>query len=66
MSNRDKSVTELVNQLRDLKQAQMEICGELTSRVTNDKSIMAALQEGLIRLNFPAPQGFYRHIHNKY
>jgi hypothetical protein len=65
MNLRDKSVTELVKELRDIKHAQQEVCHELTSRVSSDKGIMAALKEGLIRLNFPAPPGFYRHIHSK-
>jgi len=64
MNTRDKSITELLNELGDIKQAQMKICHELTSRVTQDKSIMAALKDGLVRLNFPAPAGFYRHIRN--
>jgi len=39
---------------------------QLTDLVLNfDGSVRDALREGLVRLNFPAPAGFYRHIRTK-
>jgi len=60
-----QSISEMISRLRDLKEEARRISHELTSEVTKDKSIMAALESGLIRLNFPTPPGFYRHFNIK-
>lgn len=60
------SVSEMIGKLHELKMQQNEICQELTSQVTKEPIIMAALKEGLIRLNFPTPPGFYRLINRNH
>lgn len=59
-------VEQLINELRDLKQRERNICEELASCVSSEPVILNALKSGLVRLNFPAPSGFYNYIKRNY
>ena len=49
------NIAELLDTLEHLRE-------KLTSEVTKDKAIMEALKAELVRLNFPAPPGFYSRL----
>lgn len=51
--------------LRELKSEQRDIANRLANEITKDKAVLDALRSGLVRLNFPAPSGFYKVIRNK-
>lgn len=56
------SVGELINELRTLKERQREISSQLTNIIMKDNNLMEAIKSGIVKLNFSAPQGFYRRL----
>ena len=62
----DKDIKELIDRQFDLKHELRAIQGELGNMVMHyEGSLQDALKEGLVRLNFPAPPGFYSNLRNK-
>lgn len=60
------NITAMLDELRELKQKQMNISSELANEVMKYPGVQEALKDGLIRLNFPAPAGFLRYLKNNY
>ena len=60
----DKDYRAMIEELRMLKMQEKEISHKLAGAVTSTPILMDALESGLIKLNFPAPSGFYRSLHS--
>lgn len=60
-------IDKLISEEANLKSELSIVRRELTEVVLSYKgTIQEAIGEGLIRLNFPAPPGLYKHIRRKY
>ena len=63
--NRDRA-NELTIKISEAKQVIRDCTFELADIIMRyDGTLQQALKDGLVRLNFPAPPGFYRHLHSK-
>ena len=58
-------IRDLLRELQELKGRQFVISDKLADAVSREPGVMAALEEGLVRLNFPAPPGFARMLRDK-
>ena len=58
----EKPISDLIVEMRELKSKQMEISHKLISIILKDEALAAGLKSGLVKLNFPAPAGFYRNL----
>jgi len=62
----NEKIRELLDKERELRSELNHVRHDLTMEVMNyDGSLQDALADGLVRLNFPAPSGFYRSIRRK-
>lgn len=62
-----KTIEELVAKQRNLKQELLITQKELARQIQDyEGSLMEALASGIVRLNFPAPRGFYNYLKGKY
>ena len=59
----DREIKELINRQQELKFELRNVQNELCSKVEYyEGSLREALKTGLVRLNFPAPSGFYKYL----
>ena len=59
----NENIQEVLARRCQLKDELRELDHDLTSHVLKfEGSLKDALKAGLVRLNFPAPTGFYRHL----
>jgi len=62
----EKSIRDMVEEMTELKYRQRELSNQLTQAIVSEPVLIDALEKGLIKLNFPAPVGFYRRLKRKY
>uniref|UniRef100_A0A6M3IM22 Uncharacterized protein n=1 Tax=viral metagenome TaxID=1070528 RepID=A0A6M3IM22_9ZZZZ len=59
----NETLTELLNEYSEVRSRKMELEHRMAEFVIHYKgSVIEALEEGIIRLNFTAPPNFYRSI----
>lgn len=59
----NSKIKELIDRQQDLKFELKDIQSKLCTEVERyEGSLREALRDGIVRLNFPAPSGFYKYL----
>ena len=62
----NENLSDLINEYNELRSRKVELEHRMAEYVIHYKgSVMQALEEGIVRLNFTAPPNFYRSIKTK-